>query len=233
MEKQINKIFWKVKDLPGEKWKKIEGFPLYSVSNKGRVRRDKHESFFDRDGSLRFYPEILMKQQKSGGYMLVTLVYYDNRKELRVNRLVAKAFIKNTNPKKDIFVNHKNENKTDNCVENLEWASPKYNSNYGKRNQIIAEKNKCRQFTDEHKKHLSQSMKGNKNRLGKKNSKKQIEATSKAKSKPVVTNSMSFKNIREAANYFNVRYETFARYLSGKRKMPQKYIELGLRYADK
>lgn len=76
-------------------------------------------------------------------------------------------------------------------------------------------------------------MKGNKNRAGKKNSQKQLEAAAKTKSKPVVADYMTFASVREAANHFGVKYRTFARWLTGERKMPQKYIELGLMYADK
>lgn len=233
MNTKQNCIFWKVEDLPGEKWKPVEGFSFYSQSTEGRVKRNAYERFYDKDKSLRFYPEMLMKQQKYGGYMVVTLVDFDKRKILRVNRLVGKAFLPNPNPEKNTIVNHKNENKTDNRVGNLEWGSVKYNANYGTRNQRISKKNKKRVFTEKHRKNLSKAMKGNKSRAGKKNSQKQLEATAKANSKPVVAVNMTFASVREAANHFGVKYRTFARWLTGERKMPQKYIELRLRYADK
>lgn len=233
MNNEVNKILLKVDDLPGEEWRTIEDFPLYSVSNKGRVKRNRYERFYERDKSLRFYPESLMKQQKYNGYMLVTLIHFGKRKELRVNRLVAKAFIKNPNPEICTFVNHKNEDKTNNCTENLEWASPKHNANWGSRNDRISKNNKGRIFTQEHRSNLSKAMVGNKNRAGKKNNKRQLEATSKAKSKPVVAGNMAFASVKDAANHFGAKYRTFARWLAGERKMPQKYIELGLKYADK
>lgn len=233
MDKKQNSIFWKVDDLPGEEWKPVEGFPFYSQSNKGRVKREAYERFYEKDKSVRFYPEMLMKQQEYNGYMLVTLVHFDKRKELRVNRLVGKAFIPNPNPEKFTIINHKNEDKTDNRVSNLEWGTAKYNANYGTRNERISRKNKSRTFTEEHRKNLSKAMKGNKNRLGMKNSQQQIEATKKAKSKAVVTKDKQFTSIKDAADYYDVRYETFARWLRGGRKMPDKYQELGLRYEDK
>lgn len=221
----------RVKNLPDEEWRDIKNYELYAVSNKGRLKRNTYEKFYHRDKSLRFYPEMLMKQQKYGGYKLVTLIGGNGRKELRVNRLVAEAFI--PNPNNLPIVNHLSEVKTDNRAENLKWASGKTNANWGTRNKRISENSKGRTFSQAHRDNLSKAMKGNKNRAGKKNSKKQLEATAKAKSKPVVARNMTFASVREAANHFGVKYRTFARWLTGERKMPQKYIELGLRYASK
>lgn len=219
-----------VLDLPGEHWKPINEFPLYQVSNLGRIKRSAYEKWYSNSKLDVFYPELLMKQFLYGSYYYVTLVHYGIRRELRVNRLVAKAFVQNPDSKKYTIVNHISEDKTDNRAINLMWTSSKGNANWGTRNKRISNKNKGREFTDEHRKHLSEAMKGNKNRLGKKNSQNQIEATSKANSKPVFTTDMSFKSIREAANYFNVRYETFARWISGKRKMPDQFKKIGLQY---
>lgn len=221
----------RVKNLPDEEWSDIKNYELYAVSNKGRIKRNTYEKFYQRDKSLRFYPEMLMKQQKYGGYKLVTLVGGNGRKELRVNRLVAEAFI--PNPNNLPMVNHLSEVKMDNRAENLKWASGKTNANWGTRNKRISENSKGRTFSQEHRDNLSKAMKGNKNRAGKKNSQKQLEATAKTKSKPVVAGRMTFASVGEAANHFGVKYRTFARWLTGERKMPQKYIELGLRYADK
>lgn len=108
-----------------EIWKKIDGFENYSVSNKGRVRNDDTLS--------------ILKQKKIAGYLYIIL----NNKMLRVHRLVAQAFI--PNPKKLPDVNHKNEIKTDNCVENLEWLSHIDNCNYGNRNKKMKMNNPNRQ----------------------------------------------------------------------------------------
>lgn len=60
----------------------------------------------------------------------------------RIHRLVATAFI--PNPLRLNQINHKDEIKTNNNVENLEWCDVKYNINYGTRNQKVSGENSCR-----------------------------------------------------------------------------------------
>lgn len=60
-------------------------------------------------------------------------------KEAKVHRVVAITFI--PNPQNLLEVNHKDENKDNNRVENLEWCSHKYNCDYGTRNQRIGDRN--------------------------------------------------------------------------------------------
>ena len=99
-----------------EIWKDIEGYEgLYQVSNMGRVR------------SLR--KNIILRQGITRGYKRVILSTNDIPKHYYIHRLVATAFI--SNPDNLPQVNHKDENKTNNCVDNLEWCTPKYNTNYG------------------------------------------------------------------------------------------------------
>ena len=97
-----------------EIWKKIEGYEGYEVSNEGRVRGDKG---------------VLKKEKTRCGYLRVTLYKDGKQKHFQIHRLVAAAFC--SNPEYLPCVNHKNEDKTDNRVENLEWCSHKYNINYG------------------------------------------------------------------------------------------------------
>lgn len=96
-----------------EIWKKIDGFETYSVSNMGRVRNDSTDK--------------MLKPKSVWGYQSVML--YPGRKMMRVHRLVALTFI--PNPDNLPQVNHINEDKTDNRVENLEWCTAQYNTNYG------------------------------------------------------------------------------------------------------
>lgn len=64
------------------------------------------------------------------------LVVYINSKPKLLHRLVANAFI--PNPNNLPFINHRDENPRNNVVENLEWCTPRYNSNYGSRNNRIS-----------------------------------------------------------------------------------------------
>lgn len=71
----------------------------------------------------------LKQLEKTGGYLNVCLMCNDNTKKwCRVHILVARAFIRNPSNKKQ--VNHKDENKHNNRVDNLEWVTAKENSRY-------------------------------------------------------------------------------------------------------
>ncbi len=101
----------------GEVWKPIpnyEGF--YEVSNIGRVR------------SLYRYKKILHPSD-TNGYRTVELWKGKKRKRIGVHRLVAMAFI--DNPDNKPFVNHKDETRDNNSVDNLEWVTHLENCRYG------------------------------------------------------------------------------------------------------
>lgn len=108
-------------------WKDIPGYEgLYKVSNTGKI----FSVVTNRELSV---------IQKSDGYTCISLCDKDhNKKQYRIHQLVAKAFI--PNPNNYPFINHKNEIKNDNRVENLEWCSIKYNSSYGSAPKKISEK---------------------------------------------------------------------------------------------
>lgn len=95
-----------------EVWKDVEGFKgVYQISNLGRLKSFKKEV----DG------KILSNTNKKGDYFSVILRKGDRVKSTRIHRLVAEAFI--PNPDKFSQVHHKDGNKQNNCVENLEWIS--------------------------------------------------------------------------------------------------------------
>lgn len=104
-------------------WKPIKGYEnLYEVSNLGEVR-----SLCGRYGANR----ILKQCRGSRGYMLVTLCDKGKQKTVNVHRLVADAFV--PNPDSLPCVNHKDEDRTNNCASNLEWCSYYHNNVYGSR----------------------------------------------------------------------------------------------------
>ena len=110
-----------------EIWRDIDGYEgLYQVSNKGRVK------------SLKWGKERILKPHDNGiGYLRVALRKESSLKFIIIHRLVAQAFIPNLENKPQ--VNHKDENKKNNCVENLEWATAKENSNHGTRNERVGD----------------------------------------------------------------------------------------------
>lgn len=120
-----------------EIWKDIEGYEgLYQASNMGRVK-----SLPKKKGKGVGYvtSELILKPSYDlNGYLIVTLYRERQPKMHCVHRLVAKTFIDNPDNKPQ--VNHLNEKKDDNRVENLEWATAYENMNYGSRNDRSSER---------------------------------------------------------------------------------------------
>ena len=112
-----------------EIWKDIKDYEgLYQVSNWGRVK-----SFNYKNSGK----ERLMKPYKTtGGYFQVKLQKNRKSKNCRVHRLVAETFL--PNPENLPEVNHIDEDKTNNRVDNLEWKTHKDNVNHGTRNERAA-----------------------------------------------------------------------------------------------
>lgn len=101
-----------------EIWKDIKGYKgLYQVSNLGRVK-----SFY-------FKKEKILKLRFTGRYYQAILTKNGKQKSYLIHRLVAIHFI--PNPKNLPTVNHKDENKANNNVDNLEWCTQMYNIHYG------------------------------------------------------------------------------------------------------
>lgn len=112
-----------------EIWKDIEGYEgLYQVSNMGRVKsltRNRR----GRNNAPNPIQGRILKQHIYFGYCYISLCKNRKYKGFRVHRLVAHAFI--PNPDNLPQVNHRDENKTNNCIDNLEWCDGEYNINYG------------------------------------------------------------------------------------------------------
>ena len=121
-----------------EIWKPITGYNgRYEISNFGRVKSYAQ----DRNAG-----KIKIGNPTHKGYL--TILLYDgngSKKWYPIHRLVAAEFLSNPNHLEQ--VNHKDENKKNNRVDNLEWCSNDYNVNYGTRNERAAESNKCCETT--------------------------------------------------------------------------------------
>lgn len=104
-----------------ENWRDIPGYVgIYQVSDNGNVRRKE---------KYKAVPGVLRPNKRPNGYLCVDLSKDCKRKTFLIHRLVSLAFI--PNPDNLPQINHKNENKADNRVENLEWCDSRYNNNYG------------------------------------------------------------------------------------------------------
>jgi hypothetical protein len=103
--------------LNGEIWKDIpQTDNNYKVSSLGRVYSNISEHL------------LSLKPHKTYRYVCLPLIGRGNRNSYRVHRLVAQAFIPNPFNKKE--VNHKNKNRSDNRVENLEWSTAMENTHH-------------------------------------------------------------------------------------------------------
>ena len=109
-----------------EVWKDIAGYEgLYKVSDKGNVYSvERKDSRGNKCGGRTLKPRY-----DKDGYLRVTLYKDGKEKKKVIHRLVAEAFIRN--PNKYPEVNHKDENKSNNELSNLEWCTRKYNINHG------------------------------------------------------------------------------------------------------
>lgn len=114
-----------------EEWKDIENYEgLYQVSNLGRVKSLKmrsHGKYVDREKILK--PTKINEK----GYLSVQLQKEQKGKRHLIHRLVAKAFVENDDPINKKYINHIDENITNNTYSNLEWCDNAYNINYGSR----------------------------------------------------------------------------------------------------
>ena len=85
---------------------------VYSMNNCGRAK----------------YHQEISQRLNADGYMQITVGKNENRSQYRVHRIVAEAFIPNPNNLPE--VNHKDNDRTNNCVDNLEWCTHEYNIQY-------------------------------------------------------------------------------------------------------
>lgn len=151
--------------MKGDEWKPIPNFSWYLVSNTGQI--------FDMAEN-----KLVKQYNHASGYKLVRVMNDSGKVEnVGVHRLVYQAFY-GIYPK-HLEINHKDEDKSNNNVENLEAITHIENVNYGTRNERISKAMNGRTLSNMHKKSISQSLKGVKIKETTK------QAVSKTLSKPV------------------------------------------------
>lgn len=133
-----------------EFWKDIPNFPGYKASNIGRIKSTERLVYVNNGKRSYGYsiPEKIMRLSVRGKYLCVTLCLQGKHTNQIVHRLIANTFLENPNNYPE--VNHKDENKLNNTVDNLEWCTRAYNKNYGTGNRRSADNRsrKVIQFTD-------------------------------------------------------------------------------------
>ena len=116
-----------------EIWKDIVGYEgIYQINTKGEVRK-----------ILKHGYKRMKDRPQRNGYRKIGLTKNGKQTTYQVHRLVALCFLPNSQGFP--CVNHLDEDKTNNCVDNLEWCSHKYNVNYGTRISRMAETQKTAQ----------------------------------------------------------------------------------------
>lgn len=133
-ERNLNN-YKEIENLEGEIWKDVVGYEgYYLISNKGRC--------ISLDYNRTKLPRLLKPSRASTNneYLRYCLSMDGVKIDYKIHRLVAQAFI--PNPDNLPQVNHKDENPQNNCVENLEWCTAKYNNNYGTAKERKAEHKK-------------------------------------------------------------------------------------------
>lgn len=174
-----------------EIWKDIKGYEgLYQVSNYGRVKSLNY-NHTGKEG-------ILSPSTDKDGYMHLILYKNGERETKKVHRLVAEAFMLNIDNLPDI--NHKDENPSNNHIDNLEWCTKEYNNNYGTHNEK-----------------LSKSLKGK--YAGDKNP--------SARKVICITTGEIFNTMKDAEEKYKVSYHSISKCCRGKQKSAGKHPVTG------
>lgn len=145
--------------MENELWKQLEGYKgLYEISSFGRVKSLKRSIPDGRTNAFRTRKEIILSEKQTGRYKKVILTKNGIRICYSIHYLVAKAFLGDR--KNGFVVNHKDLNKQNNKVDNLEWVTSKENYSHAKELGVIKSFWLGKNRSEETKKKISLSKKG-------------------------------------------------------------------------
>lgn len=206
--------------MKDEIWKDCKHYEgLYQVSNYGRVKGLKR-TIICKNGVEKPIEEKYITQHDNGnGYLFVNLYKHNKSKREYVHRLVAMAFI--PNPENKPTVNHKDEDKQNNHVDNLEWMTYKENNNYGTHNE------RGKETRDKNGTNEKQRQRWITNNPAKTNPKTRGK---NAYAKKVFCNGLVFECIKDCAEHFKINYGTMRGYLSNKKRKPKRFVDMNLSY---
>lgn len=116
-----------IENLKNEKWLPVDGYDgIYEVSTMGRIKT-LQRTFYDKKGNERIVKEKIRKPYTTwDGYLRISFYGHGYQEKTTVHRAVAKAFI--PNPNNLPIVNHKDGNRKNNSLDNLEWVSESENT---------------------------------------------------------------------------------------------------------
>lgn len=123
-----------IEDLDGEIWKTIKEFPYYQVSNLGRIKMLEKKKW---GGKGWYIKKSSIRRQSIGttGYYMIMFECDYKKRGFRTHRLIAEAFI--PNPENKPFINHKDGNKLNNSIDNLEWCTPRENIMHARETGLV------------------------------------------------------------------------------------------------
>ena len=157
-------------------------------------------------GGTKTIQSKILKPGVVKGYLRVNLRKNNKTKQYQVHRLVAITFLPNENNYP--FINHKDENPSNNKVDNLEWCTPKYNSNYGTLKERMSETMKGKYTGEKHPMYGKQHKEETKKKM------------SERKNKPVmcITTGEVFKSVKEASEITGINLSNISECCRGNYK---------------
>ena len=218
--KETDKDFWDkvnymVPDLPGEEWREIPEWTLYSVSNKCRIKRTLQERFYPGGKSLFLQEELLTPYFDTNGRPSIILTKFGKRKKFYIYRLMMDAFEVPYEHPEDVLVNHKDQDPSNNDFSNLARASVKTNNNWGTRNKL-----------------LSNSLKKYNDGLSAEEKSKRGKCAAMARAKRIICDGVIYESLADFCRKNNVKNCTAWQWLNGGNAMRDEWKAKGLKYLD-